>query len=303
MRPVLRCAIPVLTAALALANTGCGGSKSSERSPTSPAGAQHPVAGGSARVSAQGVSAMAVAPTLGAANSFAVLGGSAVTNTGLTVVTGDLGIRPGSSCSGLPAPCIGGGPGIVLGTIHIADAAALAAQNSITTAYNALATQPFTSNLTGTDLGTLGPLPPGVYFFSSSAQLTGTLTLDGLGNPNAVWVFRIGSTLTTASGSSVGFIGSGRSCGAFWQVGSSATLGSATNFSGNILALASISLNTGANSDGGLFARTGAVTLDANNVNRVGSCGAPRVPALPNVAAWGLFAILLACGVFVLGRR
>jgi type VI secretion system secreted protein VgrG len=275
-------------------------------------------------------SPQATAPPLGAAGSFAVLGGSAVTNTGATVVNGDLGVSPGSSVTGFP-------PGIVTGTIHTADAAALAAQNSITTAYNTLAGEACDTNLTGTDLGGL-TLTPATYCFSSSAQLTGTLTLDGQGNPGAVWVFQIGSTLTTASGSQVVFINSGQSCGAFWQVGSSATLGTTTAFSGNILALASITLNTGATSDGAVFARNGAVTLDTNVVSVVGSCGAPPptptpppgatptptpppgatptpgptpgptptpppVPALPEVAMWGLLAVLLGIGVFVLGRR
>jgi hypothetical protein len=211
------------------------------------------------------------------------------------VVTGNLGVSPGAAVTGFP-------PGIVTGTINSANAAALSAQNSITTAFNALAGQACNTDLTGTDLGGL-TLTPGAYCFSSSAQLTGTLTLNGLGNPGAVWVFQIGSTLTTASSSNVVFINGGQACGAFWQVGSSATLGSTTNFSGNILALASITLNTGANSSGGLFARTGAVTLDTNDVNVVGSCGAAPLPALPQLAEWGLLALLLASGVFILGRR
>jgi ice-binding like protein len=252
---------------------------------------------------------MAVAPPLGAAASFGVVGASTVTNTGPTVVNGDLGLSPGTSVTGFP-------PGIVTGTIQIANAAALAAQNSITTAYNALAGQACDLSLTGQNLGGL-TLTPGVYCFSSSAQLTGTLTLNGLGNPGSVWVFQIGSTLTTASGSSVVFINGGQSCGAFWQVGSSATLGTTTTFRGNVLALASITANTGATSNGALFARTGAVTLDSNIVNVVGSCGSgpqpsptpfgsptpPPVPALPEVMTWGLLAILLAGGVFVLSRR
>ena len=304
MTAVLRRAIPVLMATLALANTGCG-SKPSEHSPTSPTGPRPQVAGSGA----QGVRAMAVAPPLGGAASFGVVGSSTVTNTGPTIINGDLGLSPGTSVTGFP-------PGIVNGTIHIADAVALAAQTSITTAYNALAGQACNVNLTGTNLGGL-TLTPGVYCFSSSAQLTGTLTLDGLGNPGSVWVFQIGSTLTTASGSGVVFINGGQSCGAFWQVGSSATLGTTTNFSGNILALASITATTGATSSGALFARTGAVTLDSNIVSVVGSCGAgpqpsptpigspppPPVPALPEVATWGLLAILLAGGVFVLSRR
>ena len=295
MTPVLRRAIPVLMAALALANSGCG-SRSSERMPTGP---QPPASGNDGQVTA-----MAVAPGLGAANSFAVLGASTVTNTGPTVVNGNLGISPGNACTGFPAPCTGGGPGVVNGTIHAGNATSLAAQNSIVTAYNVLAGQACNVNLTGTDLGGL-TLTPGAYCFSSSAQLTGTLTLNAQGNPGAVWVFQIGSTITTASGSSVVFINGGQSCGAFWQVGSSATLGTATNFAGNVLALASITLNTGATSSGGLFARTGAVTLDTNVVSRVGSCGSatPPVPALPGVAMWGLLAILLAGGVFVLSRR
>lgn len=239
---------------------------------------------------------MAVAPPLGAADSFAVLGSSTVTNTGPTVVNGDLGVSPGSTVIGFP-------PGIVNGTIQIANAASLAAQNSIVTAYNSLAGQACDLDLSGTDLGGL-TLTPGAYCFSTSAQLTGTLTLNALGNPGAVWVFQIGSTLTTASNSSVVFINGGQACGAFWQVGSSATLGTTTNFSGNILALASITLNTGATNSGGLFARTGAVTLDSNTVSRVGSCGSGApVPALPEVAMWGLLAILLASGALILSRH
>jgi ice-binding like protein len=298
MTAVLRRAIPVLMATLALAHTGCS-SKSSERTPTGP---QPAAPGEEGRLSS-----MAVAPPLGAAGSFAVLGASTVTNTGPTVVNGDLGVSPGSAVVGFP-------PGTVTGTIHAANATSLAAQNSIVTAYNALAGQPCDVNLTGIDLGGL-TLTPGTYCFSSSAQLTGTLTLNGLGNPGAVWVFQIGSTLTTASGSRVVFINGGQSCGAFWQVGSSATLGSATAFSGNILALASITLTTGATSSGGLFARTGAVTLDTNIVSVVGSCGAgPQpsptplppgggVPALPPGAGLALLVVLLGTGAYILNRH
>jgi hypothetical protein len=293
MKPVLRCAMSLLTVAVALAHAGCG-SNSRESTPTG--GPRPPVAGGAGRVTA-----MAIAPTLGAAGSFGVVGSSTVTNTGPTVVNGDLGVSPGTAVVGFP-------PGTVTGVIHAGNAAALAAQNAVTTAYNALTSQACDIDLTGSDLGGL-TLTPGVYCFSSSAQLTGTLTLNGLGNPGSVWVFKIGSTLTTASSSRVAFVNSAQACGVFWQVGSSATLGSATAFSGNVLALASITLTTGATSSGALFARTGAVTLDTNVVSIVGSCGGgPQpsptpVPALPQVAAWGLLAILLAGGVFVLGRR
>ena len=167
----------------------------------------------------------------------------------------------------------------VNGETHAGDADAGQAQSDLTAAYVTAAGQtPVTQDLTGMDLGGM-VLTPGVYTFGSSAQLTGTLTLNGLGNPGAVWVFQIGSTLTTASGSRVQFINGGQACGVFWQVGSSATLGTTTTFAGNVLALASITANTGATNSGGLFARTGAVTLDSNTVNVVGSCGSGPAPS------------------------
>ena len=209
-----------------------------------------------------------VAPPLGAAQSFAVLGGSTVTNTGSSVITGDLGVSPGSAVTGFP-------PGsVVLGTIHAADAAAAAAQSAVTTAYNGLAGQACTQDLTGQDLGGK-TLVAGVYCFSTSAQLTGTVTLDAQGNPHAVFIFKIGSTLTTASASSVLVINSGSLCNIFWQVGSSATLGTATAFAGNILALTSITLTTGASVRGRTLARNGAVTLDTNTVTA--PCATPPV--------------------------
>lgn len=211
----------------------------------------------------------AVAPSLGAAGSFAVLGASAVTNTGPTVLNGDLGISPNnaSSITGFP-------PGLVTGVVHAADAVALQAQNDTTTAYNALTSQscdfgPFAP----TDLGGQ-TLTPGVYCYSSSVGLTGALTLNAQGDPNAVWVFRIGSTLTTASASSVVPINGGSPCNVFWQVGSSATLGTTTQFKGNILALQSVTMNTGANLIGRALARNAAVTLDTNNVS-FATCPAP----------------------------
>ncbi len=206
----------------------------------------------------------ATAPSLGTAASFAVLAGSAVNNTGPTIVTGDLGVSPGSAVTGFP-------PGIVVdGTIHASDAVALQAQNDVTTAYNDLAGQACDTNLTGQDLGGQ-TLLPGVYCFDTSAQLTGALTLDGLGDADAVFVFQIGSTLTTASDASV-LVNNGGSCNVFWQVGSSATLGTGTTFVGNILALTSITLNTGASVSGRTLARNGAVTLDTNAVS--GICAA-----------------------------
>jgi hypothetical protein len=180
---------------------------------------------------------------------------------------------------------------VVLGTIHAADAIAAQAQTDLTTAYNAAAGTACGTDLTGQDLGTLGgPLTPGVYCFNTSAQLTGTLTLDLQGNPNAVFLFKIGSTLTTASGSSILLVNSGgTTCppNVNWQVGSSATLGTGSSFTGNILALTSITLTTGTTMNGRSLARNGAVTLDTNTVTRcTGVTVCPTItvnpPSLPN---------------------
>jgi len=215
----------------------------------------------------------AAAPPLGTEQTFAVLGGSTVTNTGSSVITGNLGVSPGSAVTGFP-------PGIVAGgTTHAADAVALQAQNDTTTAYNNLASQACTSDLTGQDLGGK-TLVSGVYCFSSSAQLTGALTLNAGGDSNAVWVFKTGTTLTTASNSSVLMTNGGQPCNVFWQIGSSATLGTATSFVGSILALTSITLDTGATVSGRALARNGAVTLDSNTV-AAAVCGVPPVTPIP----------------------
>lgn len=216
------------------------------------------------------------APSLGSAQSFAVLAGSTVTNTGPSVITGDLGVSPGTAVTGFP-------PGVVVnGSIHSADAVAAAAQSSVTTAYNSLESQACTQMLTGQDLGGL-TLTPGVYCFTSSAQLTGTLTLNAQGNANAVFIFKMGSTLTTASNSSVVMINGGSPCNVFWQVGSSATLGTTTSFMGNILALTSITLTTNATVNGRALARNGAVTLDSNTVTA--SCAPPACPVITLIPA------------------
>ncbi|MEO8215575.1 MAG: ice-binding family protein [Acidobacteriota bacterium] len=204
--------------------------------------------------------------SLGTAQGFAVLGGSAVTNTGASAINGDVGVFPGTSITGFP-------PGIIVGGApHSADAVAGQAQTDLTTAYNAVAGTACNVDLTGQNLGGL-TLTPGVYCFSTSAFLTGTLTLDLQGNPNALFIFKTGSTLTTASGSSVVLINSGgTTCppNLYWQVGSSATLGTGSTFAGNILALASITMNTGAGLSGRALARNGAVTLDTNTITPCG---------------------------------
>ena len=221
---------------------------------------------------ARSVSQSATAPNLGTTKSFAVLGGSTVTNTGSTVVTGDLGLSPGSAVTGFP-------PGLVLGgTIEASTAVAIQAQNDATTAYNALASQACDQNLSGQDLGGM-TLMGGTYCFSTSAQLTGTLTLNAAGNPNAVFIIKTGSTLTTGSNSKVLLLNGASSCNVFWQVGSSATLGTGTTFSGSIIALTSITLTTGASVQGRTLARNGAVTLDTNTVSNVGCNVAPVADA------------------------
>jgi hypothetical protein len=204
----------------------------------------------------------ATSPRLGTALNFTVLGGSTITNTGPTVVTGELGLRPGTALTGFP-------PGVVTGVKHLADGVALRAKTDLVTAYNDAANAPTTRSLTGQNLGGKN-LVAGVYRFSSSAQLTGSLTLSGRG----VFIFKIGSTLTTASSSVVRLTNGAQACQVFWQVASSATLGTATRFQGNLMALTSITLTTGANVTAGrVLARNGAVTLHSNNISRpAGTC-------------------------------
>src|SRR5688500_11538098 len=191
---------------------------------------------------------------LGTADAFVVLGGSTVTNTGSSVLNGDLGLYPGTSVTGFP-------PGTVNGATHINNAVAQQAKSDLTTAYDDAAGRPSTGALAPDAGGQT--LMPGVYKTGGVASLglTGNLTLDAAGDPAAVFIFQIESTLTTATDSSVTLINGGQACNVFWQVGSSATLGTRTSFIGTILALTSISVNNAATVDGGLMARNGAVTL------------------------------------------
>jgi len=214
----------------------------------------------------------AAAQSLGTAGQFTILGGSAVTNTGMTIINGDVGVSPGSSITGFP-------PGTVIGTIYDNVAPATTAHADTITAYNQLAGTAGAFSLTGQNLGTL-TLAPGVYDFTSSAQLTGTLKLNNVGNQTGTYIFQIGTTLTTASSSAVLLLG-GSDPNIFWQVGSSATLGSATVFDGNILADTSITLDPGASlSVGRALAINGAVTMaGGNSVNLNGPGG--LIPSNP----------------------
>jgi hypothetical protein len=230
----------VLVAAVALASVACNQERTGGAQPSRIATTTQP-------------------DVLGTAANFRVLGASTVTNTGPTVITGDLGLSPGSAITGFP-------PGIVSGTTHAADGPAGQAQSDLNLGWTTLKNEACQFSLNNAELGGL-TLTPGVYCFTSpSAGLTGALTLDAQGKADAVFVFQIASTLTTASNSSVIRINGGSDCNVFWEIGSSATLGTGTKFRGNILALASITATTGATISGRLLAHTGAVTLDNNTV-------------------------------------
>ncbi|MBA3233358.1 MAG: DUF3494 domain-containing protein [Propionibacteriales bacterium] len=230
-----------------------------------------------------GAQAAATAVPLGTADSFAVLAGAGITNTGPTTVNGDIGTFPTTTITGTATLT-------VTGANHGGDAVTQQAKTDLVTAYNNAAGQGPASPIVA-DLGGQ-TLTPGVYNSASSIGLTGALTLDAGGNPSAVFVFQAGSTLTTASASSVNLINGAQSCNVFWQVGSSATLGTGSSFRGTILALTDITVATGATVDGRVLARNGAVTLDTNTITRPSCASTAVVLRSFSVARTGSAALL-----------
>jgi len=246
MTPIARSALIAFIAPLAALIGACG-SQSSE--PMREAqGAQ-----------AQSLLTAGALPPLGAAVRFVALGASTVTCTNSSTISGDVGVSPGTAITGFPASCA------LNGTTHAGDAVAQRGHADLQPAYDSLKGAPCEHNLTGQDLGGQ-TLTPGVYCFNTTAGLTGALTLDGRGDSEAAWIFQLGSALTTATGSSVVMAGSGKASNVFWQVGSSATLGTGTKFRGNLLALASVTLVSGTELRGRALALNAAVTLDHNDV-------------------------------------
>jgi hypothetical protein len=248
-------------------------------------------------LSAANVYATTVNAGLGTANLFAVLGGTSVVNSGPSSVTGNLGLWSGTSITGFP-------PGTVNGTIDAGNALAMQAQMDLSSAYNAAAAQPCGGVLTGQNLGGQ-TLTAGVYCFASAAQLNGTLILNAQGNANAVFIFEIGSTLTTLTSSQVTLINGANGNNVFWQVGSSATLGASSQFAGNILALSNITLTSGADiSCGRALALNGAVTLDGSNVSNQGpGCSDGAIAAAPEPGTATLFSLGLLMSVAGYARR
>lgn len=226
-------------------------------------------------------------PSLGAAQTFAVLAGSSVNSTGATTLMGDLGVSPGSAITGFP-------PGRVLGTTHLADGIALAAQNSVAVAYNALAAQTCTKDFFGS-----GTLTPGVYCYSTGSNVVFSTTLDAQGDPNAIFIFKVAGDLATESCgiprpcTTVALMNGGSPCNVFWQVAGSAYLRADTSLVGNILALTNITLEPGVTVAGRLLTRNGSLTLDTSSASATCSTVVPTLP-------WR-FVVFLAAGLVGLG--
>lgn len=214
---------------------------------------------------------------LGTAGDFAVLAGETITNTGETTITGDVGLHPGTAVTGFDSVTLNG-------ELHETDAVAEQAKVDLVTAYNDAAGRAVTGTIP-TELGG-ETLTAGVYDSEAGTfEITGTLTLDAEGDPNAVFIFQMASTLVTASESSVELINGADACNVFWQVGSSATLGTSSSFMGNILALTSISLTTGATVEGRVLARNGSVTLDNNTISQAACTAAAPEDTTTTTAA------------------
>lgn len=217
---------------------------------------------------------------LGTASTYAVLAGSTVTNTGPTTFSGsagsDLGLSPGSSITNEVQIT-------KTGSTHISDPQAVKAQEDLVTAYNDAAGRALTGTISA-DLGGQ-TLVTGTYNSASSLGLTGTLTLDAQGDPSAVWVFQAGSTLTTASSSSVSLINGAQACNVFWQIGSSAVLGTDSTLVGHVMAMESITANTRATIQGSLLARNAAVTLDTNTIINAPCAAVATASATPTESA------------------
>ena len=224
-------------------------------------------------------SSAGAAPTavpLGNADSFAILAGAGITNTGPTTVTGDIGTYPTPTITGVASMT-------VTGVNHADDGVTQSAKTDLVTAYDNAAAQGSTSAISA-DLGGQ-TLTAGVYNSASSIGLTGAVTLDAAGDPNAIFVFQAGSTLTTASASQVNLINGAQACNVFWQVGSSATLGTDSTFRGTVIALESITVTTGVTVDGRVLARNAAVTLDTDTITASACATATTTTAATTTAA------------------
>jgi Ice-binding-like/Bacterial Ig-like domain len=217
-----------------------------------------------------------VPPAMDGLRTFEILAGSTVTSTGATTVTGNMGVSPGTAVTGFP-------PGILVNTLHAGDPAAAQAQLELTKAYDDAAGR----TVGAIDIaGNLGgrTLTPGLYKSTSSLEISsGDLTLDAQGNANAVFIFQMGSTLVTTTGRKVILAGGAQAANIIWQVGSSATLGVNSVFKGNIMAMASITVNNGASVEGRLLARTGAVTLDSNMASIPGAGAVKPITMVPSI--------------------